>query len=74
VGSLAAAATLAIVAAAGDAPDMVAGAAVVAALIILHRHLGNVSRIRAGTERRVGQRLVRADDGGAPSIRQRRKY
>jgi glycerol-3-phosphate acyltransferase PlsY len=31
--------------------------AVVTALVILHRHRGNLARIMAGTERRVGLRL-----------------
>jgi glycerol-3-phosphate acyltransferase PlsY len=29
----------------------------VAALIVLHRHRSNLSRLLAGTERRVGERL-----------------
>ena len=56
VGSIAAAITLAIVAIT-DSPSMVAIGAVVAALIILHRHRSNLARLIAGTERRVGQRL-----------------
>jgi glycerol-3-phosphate acyltransferase PlsY len=61
VGSMAGAAALAIAAAAGDAPGIVAAGAVVAALIILSRHRTNLSRILAGTERRVGQRLAPGD-------------
>jgi glycerol-3-phosphate acyltransferase PlsY len=56
VGSIAAAITLAIVALT-ESPWMVATGAVLAALIILHRHRGNLARLVAGTERRVGQRL-----------------
>lgn len=58
VGSLAAAVTLAITAIATDLPTAVAVGTVVAALIILHRHRANLSRLLAGTERRVGQRLT----------------
>lgn len=57
VGSLAGAITLAIATAATDAPAAVAVGALVTALVILHRHRGNLSRLIAGTERRVGQRL-----------------
>lgn len=57
VGSLAGAVTLAVAAAASDVPSTVATGAVVTALVIIHRHRGNLSRIIAGTERRVGQRL-----------------
>ena len=56
VGSIAAAVTLAIVAAT-DSPTAIAAGAVLAALIILHRHRSNLARVVAGTERRVGQRL-----------------
>ena len=57
VGSLAGAATLAVAAAATDVPVAVTVGAVVTALVILHRHRGNLARIMAGTERRVGLRL-----------------
>jgi acyl phosphate:glycerol-3-phosphate acyltransferase len=57
VGSVAAAVTLAIIAAAGDAPAVIVTGAILAAAIILHRHRGNLARVIAGTERRVGQRL-----------------
>jgi glycerol-3-phosphate acyltransferase PlsY len=57
VGSLAAAVTLAIATAAADLPSAVAVGAIVAALVIIHRHRGNLARLAAGTERRVGQRL-----------------
>jgi glycerol-3-phosphate acyltransferase PlsY len=56
-GSLAGAVTLAIVAAASDVPSTVAVGAIVTAVVIIHRHRGNLARIIAGTERRVGQRL-----------------
>ena len=56
-GSLVAALTLPVAAAAvGAAPSVVVGAGVAAA-IILHRHRANFTRLLAGTERRVGQRL-----------------
>jgi glycerol-3-phosphate acyltransferase PlsY len=57
VGSMAAAVTLAVVAAAGDNPAAVGVGAAVTAAIILHRHRANLARLIAGTERRVGQRL-----------------
>jgi glycerol-3-phosphate acyltransferase PlsY len=57
VGSIAAAITLAIVAATTDAPAFIAIGAAVAAAIIVHRHRANLARLIAGTERRVGQRL-----------------
>ena len=57
VGSMAAAITLAAAAAAVQAPAPVIVGAAVSALIIVHRHRGNLARLLAGTERRVGQRL-----------------
>ena len=57
VGSMAAAVTLAVTTAAMDVPAAVVVGTVLAALIIIHRHRGNLSRLIAGTERRVGQRL-----------------
>jgi len=42
----------------------VAGATVVAAIVVL-RHHENIARLRAGTERRLGER--RASDAGAPA-------
>lgn len=57
VGSVAAAVTLAVTAAAADVSPPVAVGAVVAAIIIVHRHRGNLARLLAGTERRVGERL-----------------
>jgi glycerol-3-phosphate acyltransferase PlsY len=56
-GSLAAAVSLAIIAATSDAGRAVAIGAAVSAAIIIHRHRANLARLRAGTERRVGQRL-----------------
>ncbi|MBI2829239.1 MAG: glycerol-3-phosphate 1-O-acyltransferase PlsY [Acidobacteria bacterium] len=57
VGSIAAAVTLAVMAATGDVPSAVAVGATVAAGIIVYCHRGNISRLLAGTERRVGERL-----------------
>jgi glycerol-3-phosphate acyltransferase PlsY len=57
VGSMAAAVTLAVTTAAMDVPAAVAVGTVIAAIIIVHRHRGNLARLLAGTERRVGQRL-----------------
>ena len=57
VGSMAAAVTLAVTAAADASPAVAVGAAV-AAVVILHRHRGNFGRLLAGTERRVGGRLL----------------
>ena len=57
VGSIAGAITLAVVALVSEVPVMAAIGAAVAAVIVLHRHRGNVARLRAGTERRVGHRL-----------------
>lgn len=57
VGSIAGAIALAVSAAAGEVPGAVAVGATIAALIIVHRHRGNLARLMSGTERRVGQRL-----------------
>ncbi|MSO29586.1 MAG: glycerol-3-phosphate 1-O-acyltransferase [Acidobacteria bacterium] len=57
VGSMAGAIALAVSAAASEAPRAVAVGAAIAALIIIHRHRGNLARLVSGTERRVGQRL-----------------
>ena len=57
VGSMAAAVTLAVTTAAMDVPAAVTVGAVIAAVIIVHRHRDNLARLVAGTERRVGQRL-----------------
>jgi acyl phosphate:glycerol-3-phosphate acyltransferase len=59
VGSIGAAFTLAAVTAIGEAPAVVAVGAAVVAVIVLYRHRGNLARLRAGTERRVGQRLFK---------------
>ncbi len=57
VGSVAAAITLAVVAAASEGQAIVAFGAAIAAAIILSRHRSNFARLLDGTERRVGQRL-----------------
>ena len=57
VGSMAGAIALAVSSAAGEVPGAVAVGAAMAALIIVHRHRGNLARLMSGTERRVGQRL-----------------
>ena len=54
VGSVSAAVTLALVTAATDSPRLVIAGACAAAAIIVHGHRGNLSRLVAGTERRVG--------------------
>lgn len=61
VGSIAAAVTLAMVTLVIDAPAVVSVGAAIAAAIIIHRHRANVARLIAGTERRVGQRLMSGD-------------
>jgi glycerol-3-phosphate acyltransferase PlsY len=58
VGSIAGAVTLALIATVGDAPGIVSGGAAASAVIIIHRHRGNLARLVAGTERRIGQRVV----------------
>ena len=55
-GSMAAAVTLAVVTALTDAPVVVSIGAALAAAIVIHRHRGNLGRLRAGTERRLGER------------------
>ena len=57
VGSVAGALTLATVAVVDDPPTAVVAGAIVAALVIVHRHRGNLARLAAGTERRIGQRI-----------------
>ena len=54
VGSLSAAVTLAIATAVMDSSRLVIAGAVVAAAIIVYHHRGNVARVMAGTERRIG--------------------
>lgn len=61
VGSMAAALTLAAVTAATDAPAVVSIGALAIAAIVISRHRTNLGRLRAGTERRVGQRLAGVD-------------
>ena len=56
VGSIAAAVTLAVTAAAIDVSAAVAVGAGIAAAFVIHRHRSNLARLLAGTERRVGQR------------------
>jgi len=56
-GSIAGALALAVAAAAGNAPAPVVVGAVLAAILVVHRHRDNVSRLLAGTERRIGLRL-----------------
>ena len=58
VGSMTAAVTLAVAVAAAEVSSAVAVGGAVAAIIILHRHRGNLGRLFAGTERRVGERLL----------------
>ena len=58
VGSITAAVTLAVMSVASDGSPAVAVGAVVAAVIIVHRHRGNLDRLRAGTEHRLGERLL----------------
>jgi glycerol-3-phosphate acyltransferase PlsY len=48
---------LAVAALVGDTPGPVVAGAVVAALLVMHRHRDNLSRLVAGTERRIGMRL-----------------
>jgi glycerol-3-phosphate acyltransferase PlsY len=55
-GSIVAAIALAVVAGVGGAPAPVFAAAVLAAVIVVVRHRGNISRLAAGTERRIGLR------------------
>jgi glycerol-3-phosphate acyltransferase PlsY len=57
-GSIAGAVTLAVATAASGAPLTVVAGAILAAGLIVHRHRGNLARLVAGTERRVGERRV----------------
>jgi glycerol-3-phosphate acyltransferase PlsY len=54
VGSVSAAVTLAIVTALMDYSRLVSTGAALAAAIIVYRHRGNLARLMAGTERRIG--------------------
>jgi glycerol-3-phosphate acyltransferase PlsY len=56
-GSIAGALALAVVAAVGNVPGPVAVGAVLAAILVVYRHRDNLSRLIAGTERRIGLRL-----------------
>jgi glycerol-3-phosphate acyltransferase PlsY len=56
-GSIAGALALAVATFAGNAPAPVVVGAVVAALLVMHRHRENLLRLIAGTERRIGLRL-----------------
>ena len=56
-GSIAGALVLPVAAVAGDAPTPVVVGTVLAAVIVLVRHRDNLSRLIAGTERRIGLRL-----------------
>ena len=56
-GSIAGALALAAATLVGNAPGPVVVGAIVAALLVMHRHRDNVSRLIAGTERRIGMRL-----------------
>jgi acyl phosphate:glycerol-3-phosphate acyltransferase len=58
VGSIAGALTLVIVAAVSDVPEVVAIGATASTIVIIYRHLGNLARLVAGTERRIGQRVL----------------
>jgi glycerol-3-phosphate acyltransferase PlsY len=69
VGSLAGAAALAATAAASDVPRAVAAGASLVLVLILFRHRTNVRRLLAGTERRVGQRLLKSGGGLSASDR-----
>jgi len=58
VGSIAGALTLVIVAAVSDVPGVVAIGATASTIVIIYRHRGNLTRLVAGTERRIGQRVL----------------
>jgi acyl phosphate:glycerol-3-phosphate acyltransferase len=58
VGSIAGALTLVIAAAISDAPGVVAIGATASTIVIIYRHRGNLARLVAGTERRIGQRVL----------------
>ena len=63
VGSIAAAVSLPVISAWIGAPVATTAGAAAAAAIILHRHRGNLARVAAGTERRIGQRVRQAEGG-----------
>jgi glycerol-3-phosphate acyltransferase PlsY len=56
-GSMAAAIALAVAAAVGNVPGPVAAGALIAAIVIIQRHRDNLTRLIAGTERRIGLKL-----------------
>jgi len=56
-GSIAGALVLPVAAAVGNLPNPVVAGTLLAAVIVLVRHRDNVSRLMAGTERRIGLRL-----------------
>jgi len=56
-GSIAGALALPVAAAVGNLPNPVVAGTLLAAVIVLVRHRDNVSRLMAGTERRIGLRL-----------------
>ena len=56
-GSIAGALALPVAAAVGDVPNPVIAGALLTAGVVLVRHRDNVSRLMAGTERRIGLRL-----------------
>ena len=56
-GSIAGALALAVAVAVLNVPAPVVAGAVLAAILVVHRHRDNLSRIAAGTERRIGMRL-----------------
>jgi acyl phosphate:glycerol-3-phosphate acyltransferase len=57
LGSVVAAAALPPIAWALDSPAAVVAGGTIAALVIIPRHAGNLSRLADGTERRLGQRV-----------------
>jgi glycerol-3-phosphate acyltransferase PlsY len=54
IGSIGAALTLAVMTIIMRSPWIVSAGAVLAAALIVHRHRGNLARVMAGTERRIG--------------------
>jgi len=58
VGSLAAVVTLAVATAVSHAPTPVVAGATLTALLVIYGHRGNVARLRSGTERRIGERVL----------------
>lgn len=56
-GSIAGALALAVMTVAGNVPPPIAAGAMAAAILVVHRHRDNLSRLVAGTERRIGLRL-----------------